>query len=112
MIFRLLNLPTNSKKHSDMSVDKTTVAKIARLARIHVDETRQEAIADELNGILEWIAELDEVNTDNVEPLASVTGHSLPMREDIVTDGGYVDDVLVNAPESASGFFVVPKVVE
>ena len=95
-----------------MSVDKTTVAKIARLARIHVDETRQEAIADELNGILAWIAELDEVNTDNVEPLASVTGHSLPMREDIVTDGGYVDDVLVNAPASASGFFVVPKVIE
>ncbi|WP_438997116.1 Asp-tRNA(Asn)/Glu-tRNA(Gln) amidotransferase subunit GatC [Candidatus Puniceispirillum sp.] len=95
-----------------MSVDKTTVAKIARLARIHVDEARQEAIADELNGILAWIAELDEVNTDNVEPLASVTGHSLPMREDVVTDGGYVDDVLANAPESASGFFVVPKVVE
>ncbi|WP_041860735.1 Asp-tRNA(Asn)/Glu-tRNA(Gln) amidotransferase subunit GatC [Candidatus Puniceispirillum marinum] len=95
-----------------MSVDKSTVAKIARLARIHVDEARQEAIADELNGILAWIAELDEVNTDNVEPLASVTGHSLPMREDVVTDGGYVDDVLANAPESASGFFVVPKVVE
>lgn len=95
-----------------MSVDKTTVAKIARLARIHVDEARQEAIADELNCILAWIAELDEVNTDNVEPLASVTGHSMPMREDVVTDGGYVDDVLANAPESASGFFVVPKVVE
>ncbi|MBT6123482.1 MAG: aspartyl/glutamyl-tRNA amidotransferase subunit C, partial [Candidatus Puniceispirillum sp.] len=56
MIFRLLYLPINSKKHSDMSVDKTTVAKIARLARIHVDESRQEAIADELNGILAWIA--------------------------------------------------------
>ena len=95
-----------------MSVDKTTVAKIARLARINVDETRQEAIADELNGILAWIAELDEVNTDNIEPLASVTGHSLPMRDDLVADGGYVDDVLANAPESASGFFVVPKVVE
>ena len=95
-----------------MSVDKTTVAQIARLARIHVDETRQEAIADELNGILAWIAELDEVNTDNIEPLASVTGHSLPMRDDLVADGGYVDDVLANAPESASGFFVVPKVVE
>lgn len=95
-----------------MSVDKTTVAKIARLARLHVPEERQDAIADELNGILDWIAELDEVNTDNVEPLASVTGHSLPLREDIVTDGNKVDEVLANVPESASGFFVVPKVVE
>ena len=95
-----------------MSVDKTTVAKIARLARLHVPEERQDAIANELNGILDWIAELDEVNTDNVEPLASVTGHSLPLREDIVTDGNKVDEVLKNVPESASGFFVVPKVVE
>ena len=95
-----------------MSVDKTTVAKIARLARINVPDERLEPLAAELNGILDWIAELDEVNTDNIEPLASVTGHSLPMRDDLVADGGYVDDVLANAPESASGFFVVPKVVE
>ena len=61
-----------------MSVDKTTVAKIARLARINVPDDRLEPLAAELNGILNWIAELDEVNTDNVEPLASVTGHALP----------------------------------
>ena len=95
-----------------MSVDKTTVAKIARLARINVPEERQEQLASELNGILDWIAELDQVDTDNVEPLASVTGHGLPQRADAVTDGNCVDDVLANVPETASGFFVVPKVVE
>ena len=112
MISHQLNFPFNSKKHSDMSVDKTTVAKIARLARINVPGDRLEPLAAELNGILNWIAELDEVNTDNVEPLASVTGHALPMRDDVVTDGSRPDDVLSNVPEGASGFFVVPKVVE
>ena len=95
-----------------MSVDKTKVAKIARLARINVPDDRLEPLAAELNGILNWIAELDEINTDNVEPLASVTGHALPMREDVVTDGNRLDDVLSNVPEGSSGFFVVPKVVE
>ena len=95
-----------------MSVDKTTVAKIARLARINVPDERLEPLAAELNGILNWIAELDEVNTETVQPLASVTGHALPMRDDVVTDGDRLNDVLSNAPEGASGFFVVPKVVE
>jgi aspartyl-tRNA(Asn)/glutamyl-tRNA(Gln) amidotransferase subunit C len=107
-----LNFFNNSKKHSDMSVDKTTVAKIARLARINVPDERLEPLAAELNGILNWIAELDEVNTDTVQPLAGVTGHALPMRDDVVTDGDRLDDVLSNVPEGASGFFVVPKVVE
>ena len=95
-----------------MSVDKSTVARIARLARIHVPEERQQTLASELNGILAWIEELNEVDTDKVEPLASVTGHSLPRREDVVTDGDRVDEVLANVPETAGGFFVVPKVVE
>jgi len=95
-----------------MSVDKDTVKKIARLARLHVPEDRQEKIAGELNTILTWIEELGEVDTSNVEPLASVTGHSLPLRADVVTDGHKVDEILANAPEQASGFFVVPKVVE
>jgi aspartyl-tRNA(Asn)/glutamyl-tRNA(Gln) amidotransferase subunit C len=82
------------------------------LARIEVPDDRLDHLAAELNGILNWIAELDEINTDNVAPLASVTGHALPMREDVVSDGNYTADVLANAPESASGFFVVPKVVE
>ena len=95
-----------------MSVDKTTVAKIARLARLNIPEDRLEPVANELNGILDWIAELNEVPTDNVEPLSNVTGHALPMRDDVVTDGDNVDRVLANVPEGASGFFVVPKVVE
>ena len=95
-----------------MSVDKDTVKKIARLARLEVPEERQEQVAGELNAILSWIEELGEVDTSNVEPLASVTGHSLPLRADTVTDGNKVDDILANAPEQASGFFVVPKVVE
>ena len=95
-----------------MSVDKATVARIARLARINVPETRQEELVGELNGILDWIAELDEVDTASVEPLASVTGHGLPLRRDEVTDGNRVDEVLANVPETAGGFFVVPKVVE
>jgi aspartyl-tRNA(Asn)/glutamyl-tRNA(Gln) amidotransferase subunit C len=111
MINALL-FPCNSKKHSEMSVDKTTVAKIARLARIHVPEDQQETLASDLNGILAWVAELDEVNTDGIEPLANVTGHALPMREDVVTDGNRVEEVMANVPEAASGFFVVPKVVE
>ena len=95
-----------------MSVDKDTVKKIARLARLDVPEERQEQIAGELQAILSWIEELSEVDTANVEPLANVTGHSLPLRVDKVTDGNKVDDILANAPEQASGFFVVPKVVE
>ena len=95
-----------------MSVDKATVARIARLARINVPEDRQEQLVGELNGILDWIAELDEVDTGAVEPLASVTGHGLPRRSDEVTDGNQVNEVLANVPETAGGFFVVPKVVE
>jgi len=95
-----------------MSVDKATVARIARLARINVPEDRQEQLVGELNGILDWIAELDEVDTGAVEPLASVTGHGLPRRSDEVTDGNRVEEVLANVPETAGGFFVVPKVVE
>ena len=95
-----------------MSIDKATVARIARLARINVPEDRQEQLVSELNGILDWIAELDEVDTGAVEPLASVTGHGLPRRSDEVTDGNRVDEVLANVPETAGGFFVVPKVVE
>ena len=95
-----------------MSVDKATVARIARLARINVPEDRQEQLVGELNGILDWIAELDEIDTGAVEPLASVTGHGLPRRSDEVTDGNRVDEVLANVPETAGGFYVVPKVVE
>ena len=93
-------------------VDKATVEKIARLARIRLADERKEPIAQDLNRILNWIEELSEVDTDGVAPLASVTGHSLPLRRDEISDGDVADIVLSNAPEEASGFFVVPKVVE
>lgn len=95
-----------------MSVTKDDVKKVARLSRIAVPEERLEALAGELNGILGWIEQLNEVDVDGVEPMTSVVETSLPMREDIVMDGDKVDDVLANAPKSDAGFFVVPKSVE
>ena len=72
------------------SVNKDTVKKIGRLARLHIPEEQQEKIADELNTILNWIEELNEVDTTGVKPLSSVTGHELPQREDVVSDGNKV----------------------
>ena len=94
------------------NVNKDTVKKIGRLARLHIPEELQEKLAGELNTILNWIEELNEVDTTGVQPLSSVTGHALPQRKDVVSDGNKMDDILANAPEQASGFFVVPKVVE
>lgn len=95
-----------------MAVDKATVAKIASLARIKVTDAQQEALTGELSNILGWIEQLSELDTDGVEPMTSVVAMKLPLREDVVTDGGYVDKVVRNAPEGAYGFYAVPKVVE
>ena len=95
-----------------MSIDKATVAKIARLARIHVAEDRRQELAGELSNILGWVEQLGEVDTDDVAPMTSVVEMRLPERDDVITDGGCRDDVLANAPETEAGFYVVPKVVE
>ena len=95
-----------------MAIDAATVRKVARLARIREDEDRLEPLAQELNGILAWIEQLNEVDTDGVEPMTSVVAVALPMREDVVTEGGDPAKVLANAPKTVRGFFVVPKVVE
>jgi len=95
-----------------MSLDKTTVAKIARLARIRVPEADQEKLAGELSNILKFVEQLNEVDTRDVEPMTSVVATTLKMREDVVTVPGDRDAVLANAPLSEAGFFVVPKVVE
>ena len=95
-----------------MSIDKATAGKIASLARIRLSDEEQDSLAGELSGILNWVEMLGEVDTENVEPLANVNAMALRRREDKVTDGGYQDKVLANAPETAEGFFVVPKVVE
>lgn len=95
-----------------MTVTKEDVRKVARLSRIAVAEDRLETLAGELNGILSWIDQLNEVDIEGVEPMTSVVETSLPMRQDKVTDGSKADQVLANAPKSDDGFFVVPKAVE
>ena len=95
-----------------MSLDPATVRRIATLARIHVDDAELPKLQAELNGILGWIEQLNEVNVDGVEPLTGATQMALKMREDVVTDGGYPDKVLANAPGRAGDFYAVPKVVE
>ncbi len=95
-----------------MSVNEATVRKIARLARIKVGEEELKPLARELSGLLAWIEQLNEVDTAAVAPLASTVNAKLPWRPDKVTDGGYREKVLKNAPEGVEGFFAVPKVLE
>ena len=95
-----------------MSLDPAIIRRIATLARIHVEDAELAPLAAELNGILGWIEQLNEVNVDGIEPLACAAQMALKMREDVVTDGGYPEKVLTNAPERAGDFYAVPKVVE
>ena len=95
-----------------MSLDEATVARIARLARIKIEPEARAALAGELSGILDWIEQLNEVDTDDVPPMTSVGEVKLALRSDEVTDGDKVEYILVNAPEQQDGHFVVPKVVE
>jgi aspartyl-tRNA(Asn)/glutamyl-tRNA(Gln) amidotransferase subunit C len=95
-----------------MALDKAAVAHIAALARIRLSEAELEPLAGELSHILTWVEQLNEVDTSGVAPMASAAATQLPMREDEVTDGGRRENILGNAPRTARGFFVVPKVVE
>ncbi len=95
-----------------MAIDAATVRRVAKLARIREPEERLEPLAQELSSILGWIEQLGEVDTDGVDPMASAVAAKLPLREDVVTDGGDAGAILANAPAKADGFFVVPKVVE
>lgn len=95
-----------------MSLDLVTVRRIFTLARIHVEDAELPSLQAELNGILGWIEQLNEVNVEGIEPLTGAAQMALKMREDVVTDGGYPEKILANAPERAGDFFVVPKVVE
>ena len=95
-----------------MALDKTAVAHIAALARIRLAEDELEPLAHELSNILTWVEQLNEVDTSDVPPMTSAVARALPMREDVVTDGACREDILGNAPRTAHGFFVVPKVVE
>jgi len=95
-----------------MAIDVATVRKVARLARIAEPEERLASLATELNGIIAWIEQLNEVDTEGVEPMTSAEAVSLPLRDDVVTEGGDPEKVLSNAPKRTGDFFVVPKVVE
>lgn len=99
-----------------MTVDTKTVRKVAKLARLAVPEERLEPLAGELNGILKWIEQLNEVDVAGVEPMTSTVDIALPMREDRLaegpTGGGQPDKIVANAPQTEDHFFVVPKVVE
>jgi aspartyl-tRNA(Asn)/glutamyl-tRNA(Gln) amidotransferase subunit C len=95
-----------------MSVNTDTVRRIARLARLAIEDEQLEPMAAELNAILAWVEQLGAVDVDGVEPLTSVVAQKLKMREDVVTDGSYPDDLVRNAPLTEDHFFVVPKVVE
>ena len=95
-----------------MALDKATVAHIAALARIRLKEEELEPLAAELSHILTWVEQLAEIDTAAVPPMTSVAAMRLPMREDEVTDGNRREEILGNAPQSARGFFAVPKVVE
>lgn len=95
-----------------MSVDISTVKRVAHLARIAVSEDDAERMTGELNAILGFVEQLNEVNVDGVEPMTSVTPMNMRLRDDKVTDGGIAEAVVANAPVTEDNFFVVPKVVE
>ena len=95
-----------------MSLDLETVKRIAILSRLKIDEGKLESVRDDLNNILGFIDQLNEVKTEGIEPMVGVGAQEMPMREDQVTDGDYVEKILANAPEKTANMFVVPKVVE
>ena len=95
-----------------MSVDQDTVRRIAKLARLAMDDAQASDMEKELNALLSWVEQLSEVSIEGVPPMTSVVEQRLGMRDDAVTDGGYPDDLMKNAPQVESRFFVVPKVVE
>jgi aspartyl-tRNA(Asn)/glutamyl-tRNA(Gln) amidotransferase subunit C len=95
-----------------MSVNAEQVRHVARLARIAMNDAEVEKMVPEFNNILGWVEQLDEVDTDGVEPLTAVIDNELRLRDDVVNDGECRDAILKNAPEAQHGFFAVPKVIE
>lgn len=95
-----------------MAVDAATVRRIAHLARIAVAEEDVAHLQGELNAILAWVEQLQEVDVTGIEPMTSVTPMAMKKREDVVTDGGMPEDIVRNAPETADNYFLVPKVIE
>ena len=95
-----------------MSVNEQQVRHVAKLARLALSDAEIDRMVPELNNILGWVEQLDEVDTDGVEPLTAVIDLKLRLRDDVVNDGDVRDKVLLNAPDAQHGFFAVPKVIE
>ena len=95
-----------------MSIDTATARKVAKLARIRVEEADLPKLAEQLSGILGFMEQLNEVDVTGIEPMVSVTPMRLARRTDVVTDGNRQAQILANAPDAREGFFAVPKVVE
>ena len=95
-----------------LKIDKNTTLKIAKLCRVKIEESETEELSSQLSSILDWVEQLNEVNTDNVEPLSNVSAAKLPLRKDKENSEDKSKDILTNAPEKLENYFVVPKVVE
>ena len=95
-----------------MSLDPATVRRIAKLARIHLDDADVPRLQSELGAILGWVEQLNAVDVDGIEPLTGAAAMAMRLREDVVTDGGMTEAVLGNAPDRAGVYYAVPKVVE
>ena len=95
-----------------MKIDKNTTLKIAKLTRLKIKDSEIAELSEQLSSILDWVEQLNEVDTDNIKPLNNVSMSKLPIREDKISNEDKSKDVLSNAPEKLENFFVVPKVVE
>ncbi len=95
-----------------MAIDNETVKRVAFLSRLKIEDDKLEETKEEFNKILNWVEQLNEVNTDGVEPLVSVNDSHLILRDDVVTEGNQSQAILKNAPQAQYGYFTVPKVVE
>jgi len=95
-----------------MSLDKATVVRIATLAKIHIEDLEIEVFTKELNKIVDWVEQLNEVDVEGVEPMTGVSGMTLREREDNILDGGYAEKIVINSKEKKNNSFSVPKVIE
>ncbi len=95
-----------------MKIDKNTTLKIAKLCRVKVKDEEIDELSAQLTSILDWVEQLNEVNTDDIEPLSNVSSSILPLRKDKVVSQDISKEILSNAPENLENYFVVPKVVE
>ena len=95
-----------------MKIDKNTTLKIAKLSRIKIEDSEVDELSSQLSAIVDWVEQLNEVNTDNVEPLSNVSMANLPLRQDIENTEDGSEKILSNAPDKLENYFAVPKVVE